>query len=104
MTSSTQLAKRASVKVLLALASAYCFSLSVTRDSSDAVIRGAYKRVLLKVHPDKGGSNDDMRRLSHARDEWENARNEKGHAERKPSAAEATRAEPADPELVLHKA
>ena len=104
MTSTTQLAKRAFVRVLLALASAYLLSITVNRDSSDASVRAAYRRVLLKVHPDKGGSNDDMRRLNHARDEWENARSQKGQGGRKPSTPEVPRTEPADPEIVLHKA
>ena len=51
-------AKRALVKVLLSLATAYRVVTTVTRESADHAIVAAYKRLLLKVHPDKGGSAD----------------------------------------------
>ena len=54
-----QLAKRALVKVLLTLASKYGVALQVNRDSEDKVVLSAYKRVALKAHPDKGGTNED---------------------------------------------
>ena len=101
MASTTQLAKRALVKVLLALASAYYLTVCVNRDSSDAAVRAAYKRVLLKVHPDKGGSNEDVLRLNHAKDEWDRARSQQGNAGRRPSPPEAAQPEPADPDVAL---
>ena len=52
------LAKRAFVKVLLALAAAYRVTVRVTRDSADSAILTAYKKVALKAHPDKGGRTD----------------------------------------------
>ena len=59
-------ATRAFVSVLLALARAYDLALQVNRDSArDAILR-AYRKVLLKVHPDKGGSHADTLRLQAA--------------------------------------
>ena len=49
------LAKRAFISVLLSLARAYHLIVDVNRDSSDPQIQKAYRRVLLKVRPDKGG-------------------------------------------------
>ena len=48
------LAKRAFVKVLLALASSYSVAVQVNRATADHAVLTAYKRVALKVHPDKG--------------------------------------------------
>ena len=54
-TSNYSLAKRAFISVLLSLARAYHLIVDVNRDSSDPQVQKAYRRVLLKVHPDKGG-------------------------------------------------
>ena len=54
-----QAAKRAFVKVLLALAVHYSLRLgALSRDSTDEAVLRAYKRVLLRVHPDKGGTKE----------------------------------------------
>ena len=66
-----QLAKRALVKVLLTLATKYGVALQVTRDSEDKVLLSAYKRVALKAHPDKGGTNRDFQKLQAAKEKWE---------------------------------
>ena len=58
--SALQLATRAFVRVLLALASQYSVSLSVNRDSSDVALLSAYRRLLKKAHPDKGGRKEDL--------------------------------------------
>ena len=50
-----QAAKRSLVKVLLALAVVYNVKLLITRDSPDADVVKAYKKVILKTHPDKRG-------------------------------------------------
>ena len=55
-TDAKQSAKRAFVTVLLALAVAYSLVLGITRDSNDASIVKAYRRILLRAHPYKGGS------------------------------------------------
>ena len=60
--SGPQRAKGALVKVLLTLAALYSVRLDVARDSADDTVTKAYKRVALKVHPDKGGL------LEHAQD------------------------------------
>ena len=62
---------RAFVKVLLALARSYEVVLAVTRDSTAAELLKAYKKVVKKTHPDKGGVAADFRRLQAARGEWE---------------------------------
>ena len=48
--SPVQQAKRALVKVLLALAAAYRVSVNVNRDSEDKALHAAYKKFALKVH------------------------------------------------------
>ena len=50
-----QLAKRTLVSLLRSLGRAYGVPLTVTRDSADAAVNAAYRRIVLKVHPDKGG-------------------------------------------------
>ena len=47
-------AKRALVSVLLGFACAYRLAFTINRDSSDEDVLKAYRRALLKVHPDKG--------------------------------------------------
>ena len=56
-TSRVLVAKRALVKVLVALAAVYSVVLeSFSRDSPDKDVLKVFRRVLLRVHPDKGGS------------------------------------------------
>ena len=69
-----QLAKRALVKVLLTLASKYGVALQVNRDAEDKDVLSAYKRVALKAHPDKGGTNKDFQKLQAAKEKWEHER------------------------------
>ena len=69
-----QAAKRALVKVLLALASAYNVSVQVTRDSADSAVNAAYKKLALKVHPDKGGTTEHFQQLQDAKEKWDTAR------------------------------
>ena len=73
-TSRVLAAKRAFVQVLLSLAAAYQVATRVTRESAEHALISAYKRLLLKVHPDKGGSNEDFRKLQEAKEKWDNAR------------------------------
>ena len=68
------LATRAFVAVILAVARCYQLLVQVNRDSSPEDLLKAYKRVLLKAHPDKGGSNEDTQRLHAAREAWQQAR------------------------------
>lgn len=70
MPSEVDLAKRELVKVLRALAAKYKVTLSLTRESSNKDVDKAFRRVSLKVHPDKGGSLADFQKLSATNDAW----------------------------------
>ena len=87
------LAKRACVKVLLALASSYSVAVQVNRDTPDHAVLTAYKRVALKVHPDKGGTNEDFQKLQAAKEKWERA---------KTDSAPPGRPQPASADLVVN--
>ena len=64
-----QLAKRALVTLLLALARQYDIpAIPINRDSPDKVVLDAFKKVARKVHPDKGGSHNDCLKLNAARE------------------------------------
>ena len=63
-------ATHAFVAVLLSLARAYQLAVDVNRDSSREQLLKAYKKVLLKVHPDKGGRKEDAQKLQTAREKW----------------------------------
>ena len=66
-----QLLKRALVSILLELARSYGLSFKLSRDSPDADVKKAFRRVSLKVHPDKpGGSEASMKKLSDAWSKW----------------------------------
>jgi curved DNA-binding protein CbpA len=67
-------AARAFVAVLLLLARRYELVLEVNRDSSPERLLKAYRKVLLKAHPDKGGSKVDTQKLQAAKASWEKAR------------------------------
>ncbi len=56
MASRGQLAKRALVRVLLALAAVYGLVVNVSRDSADDAVKAAYRRVVRRTHPDKGAA------------------------------------------------
>jgi curved DNA-binding protein CbpA len=71
MAASTRLlAKRALVTILLELARLYSLTLTVTRESEDKVVEAAYKKLVLKVHPDKGGCTSAFQKLQAAREKW----------------------------------
>ena len=48
-------AKRALVAILKSLGRTYGVPVQLTRASTDAAVRGAYRRVFLRAHPDTGG-------------------------------------------------
>ena len=81
-----QRAKRALVTLLLALAEAYGLEVAVSRESADADIQKAFRKVARRVHPDKGGSAQDSQRLNAARDAWSAAQ---GAGRGRPRAAAA---------------
>ena len=72
--SAALLAKRALVTLLHALAATYELNIRCTRDSPDATIHRAFRQVVLKVHPDRGGSARHQQELNDARAAWEAAK------------------------------
>ena len=60
----------------------YGVPLGINRDSTDKVVLDSFRKVVRKVHPDKGGSNADVQKLNAARELWENLQ--------KPKAAKST--------------
>ena len=78
MVSTLDAAKRVLVVLLRTLAATYNCAVGVTRDSSDAVIRKAYRTMSLKTHPDKGGAEEDQQNLNNAYQAWCEAARDKG--------------------------
>ena len=66
-------AARALVSVLLVLARSYLVVLDVSRESSTEQVLKAYRKVLLKVHPDKGGKKADAQKLQEVEEAWDKA-------------------------------
>ena len=66
--------KRALVSLMKPLAKTYHVVLAVTRDSVDQEITSAYRKLSRRVHPDKGGSVADQKRLNSAHDAWKEER------------------------------
>ena len=58
MVSEVDRAKRALVTLLKRLAALYSVTLDLSRDSGDASLRTAYRKVSRKCHPDHGGTPD----------------------------------------------
>ena len=58
-------------KVLLTLAQVYELALTGKRDSWEKDLFKASKRVALKAHPDKGGTDKDFKTFQAAREKWE---------------------------------
>ena len=73
MASAIDSARRALVALLKALAKTYGVVLALSRDSSDAQINTAVRKVSLKAHPDHGGSEEDQKLLNTTRDAWRDA-------------------------------
>ena len=71
--SALQLAARALVRTLLALATQYAVVLDLNRYSSEVVLLAAYRRLLTKTHPDKGGRKEDVVKLQAAKEDWDKA-------------------------------
>ena len=60
MPSPLDVSKRALVALLRSLGLAFGCPVTVTRDSSEQQVKGAFRSVARKVHPDKpGGSQED---------------------------------------------
>ena len=68
--SALERAKRAFVKVLVSVALAFSFTVKVNRDSDDSALLEAYRQVVKKAHPDKGGSKQKFQQLQEAKEAW----------------------------------
>ena len=66
--SALQQSTRVFVRVLLSTAVAYKLALTVNRDSKKEELLTAYRHVLKKVHPDKGGSKERFQKLQAAQE------------------------------------
>jgi len=75
--------------VLRSLAESYGVEVDVSRDSPAASVTAAYKRVVLKVHPDKGGRLEDAQRLQVAKDAWDAAKKKRPGSSRNANPARA---------------
>ena len=73
MISAIDYARRSLVALLKALAKTYGVVLALSRDSSDAQINTAVRKVSLKAHPDHGGIAEDQKLLNTTRDAWRDA-------------------------------
>ena len=71
--SATQQAKRAFVAVINALAGRHGVEVRISRDSPDADLRSAYRKLSLRVHPDRNGNGEDQQRLNAAHEAWAQA-------------------------------
>ena len=69
----TQSTKRAFICLLTRLAIKYKLDLDLMRDPNDADVRKLHRKVSRKVHPDRGGSTEDQKKLNVAHDAWEKA-------------------------------
>ena len=76
--SPAQTAKRALIRVLLALAVVYSVVVNLTREAPDVEVLAAYRKIVRKAHPDKGGKLEDAQRLQAAKDAWDEAKRRGG--------------------------
>jgi hypothetical protein len=81
-----ELAVRAFAVVLLALARRYEVLLQLNRESPTEQLVKSYRKLLLKVHPDKGVRKEDTQKLQAAKEEWEKARKTSSGKAGRPSA------------------
>ena len=69
-----QAAKRFLVNLLLTFARHYQVTLTISRESEDKDVVRAFKKMILKAHPDKGGREGDAQKLNTAREAWDNGK------------------------------
>ena len=71
--------KRALVKLLLALAREFAFTLSVAREAPDEQVKDAFRKVIIRIQPDKpGGSVEHTKTLNDAWSKWQGAQRARG--------------------------
>ena len=73
MVSAVDRAKRALITLLKSTSVVYGTCLDVTRDSPNAAVGRAYRKLSKKTHPDHGGNAEHQKALNVAHDEWEEA-------------------------------
>ena len=71
MPSELDSAKRGLVKLLRSLAEKHGVQLVLTRDSTNKQVQQAFRKIALKVHPDKGGELAVFQELSNMMDAWQ---------------------------------
>ena len=71
MPSELDSAKRGLVKLLRSLAEKHGVQLVLTRDSTNKQVQQAFRKIALKVHPDKGGEQAAFQELSNMNDAWQ---------------------------------
>ena len=69
-----QAAKRFLVNLLLTFARHYQVTLTISRESEDKDVVRAFKKMILKAHPDKGGREGDAQKLNTALEAWDSAK------------------------------
>jgi len=83
MVSALDCAKRALVALIRALVTTYGCNIHVTRDSSDAELTKAYRKLSLKVHPDRGGDEERQKERERERErETESEKERDGERQR----------------------
>ena len=88
-----QVAKRALIKLLLALALTYSVHLQgLTQDSGEHDVLKAYKKLLLKAHPDKGGSVQHAQQLNDLKEAWQKCGSKRGRKKQKEPTTREKRA------------
>ena len=87
MVSVVDSAKRALVSLLLRLAALYSLTLGVNRDSPDAEVKRAFRRVSKRTHPDRGGDKTKQQDLNNAYAAWESAVRQAAEKAKKDKAA-----------------
>lgn len=78
-------ARRALVRLLAKTARARRLTVNVNRDSPDKDVQAAFRKVIKYAHPDKGGTDEEMKLLNAAKDKWDKAKRDAG----RPRAEEA---------------
>ena len=94
--SQMQIARRSCVKVLVALGAKYKLTATLNRDADDLTLNTYFRKLARLAHPDKGGSEIDMKTLHAARDAW-NAQQKGNRSRGRPKQTAADNAEKAAP-------
>ena len=92
--SPTSRLKRALATLLLHFARAFTVTIAISRDSPDSDVQKAFRKVMLKAHPDKaGGCADAAKKLNAACSSWQDSKKIPGKAGRPGGTATKTDAQ-----------